>query len=59
MACMSKPSHQTEKGTRDRVAVACLPPLEFVYMDGDLDISDAELEALELLLGEDLQQFLQ
>ena len=47
------------KEPQDRPAVTDRPPLELVHMDGDVDVSDAELEALELLLGADLHQLLQ
>lgn len=47
------------KEQQDRATAAHLLPLKFVNMDCDSDVSDAELEALELLLGTDLQQFLQ
>lgn len=59
MACMSKPSRKTEKEPQDPATAAYALPLEFADMDGDLDISDAELEALERLLGTELLQFLQ
>lgn len=59
MACMSKPSRQMGKEPQDRATAAHLLPLELVHMDGDVDVSDAELEALELLLGADLHQLLQ
>ena len=38
---------------------SCSPALVFVEVTAETEISDAELEALERLLGADLHQFLQ
>ena len=35
------------------------PRVEFVAFDGQMPVSDAELDALEQLLGPDLQQIFQ
>ena len=56
---MSEPAFRHEPTVAERKLVADQLRLELLGLDSALDISDAELEALELLLGADLQQFLQ
>ena len=56
---MSEPAFRHESTVAERKLVADSLRLELVGLDGDLDISDAELDALEHLLGADLHQFLQ
>lgn len=56
---MSEPAFRHEPTAAERKLVADSLRLELVGLDCDLDISDAELDALEHLLGADLHQFLQ
>ncbi len=56
---MSEPACLHDPAAHERKPVVDQLLLELVALDCDLDISDAELEALELLLGADLHQFLQ
>lgn len=56
---MSEPAFRHEPTAAERKRVADGLRLELVGLDCDLDISDAELEALEHLLGADLHPLLQ
>ena len=56
---MSEPAFQSQPTAQEQKPVGARLRLELVDMDGNLDISDAELDALELLLGADLHQILQ
>ena len=56
---MSEPAFRHEPTVAERKLVAEQLRLELLGLDSDLDISDAELEALEHLLGAELHHLLQ
>ena len=56
---MSSAARPNQTSEREPAVSGISQRVEFVAFDGQLPVSDAELDALEQLLGADLQQLLQ
>lgn len=56
---MSSAARPNQKSAREPAVSGISQRVEFVAFDEQLPVSDAELDALEQLLGPDLQQLFQ